>query len=99
MRAHRTCWSSVVWGVIFAAAGVVLITNGVSLVTQLDWIGPIFLILVAFCLFASAMGNRPHPVQLPPVAVAQAPWGGAPESPGAGSPPGGPGPSGGAPPA
>ena len=99
MRRRRTSWSTLVFGLIFAGAGVLLLTNGVSLVTRLDWIGPIFLILVALCLFASAIGDRPRPVQAPLAAVPQAPWGGAPESSGAGSPPGGPEPSGGAPPA
>ena len=99
MRPHRTSWSSFVWGVIFAAAGVLLITNGVSLVTRLDWIGPILLILVALCLFASAVGSRPRSVQTPPATVPPAPWGGAPEGPGGGSSAGGTEAAGGEPPA
>ena len=99
MHAHRTSWASLVFGLIFAGAGVLLITNGVSLITRLDWIGPIFLILVALCLFASALGDRPRPVQDPPAAVPPAPWGAGPESSEAGSPQGGAEASGGAPPA
>jgi hypothetical protein len=78
-----------VWGVIFAAAGVLLITNGGSLVTQLDWIVPILLILVALGLFASAVGSRPRPVTYPPAGMPPAPWGGTPEGTGAGAPPAG----------
>jgi threonine/homoserine/homoserine lactone efflux protein len=85
MRAHRTSWASLVFGLIFAGAGVLLLTNGVSLITRLDWIGPIFLILVALSLLASAVGDRPRPVQAPPAAVPPAPWGGVPERPGGGS--------------
>ena len=99
MRLHRTSWSSLVFGLIFAGAGVLLITNGVSLITRLDWIGPIFLILVALCLFASAVGGRPRPVQGTPAAVPPVGWGGAPEDSGTSTPPGGPEPSGGEPPA
>ena len=99
MRARRFCWSSFVFGLIFVGAGVLLLTNGVSLITRLDWIGPILLILVAFYLFASAVGSRPRPMQAAPATFPPAPWGGAPESPGTGSPPGEPEPSGGEPPA
>jgi hypothetical protein len=99
MHAHRTSWASLVFGLIFAGAGVLLLTNGVSLVTRLDWIGPILLILVAFCLFASAVGSRPRPVQTPLATFPPAPWGVAPESPETGSRPGEPEPSGGEPPA
>ena len=80
MRAPRFCWSSLIFGLIFVGAGVLLLTNGVSLVTRLDWIGPILLIVVAFCLFASAAGSRPRPVPTPPTMFPPAPWGGAPES-------------------
>ena len=99
MRRRRTSWSTLIFGLIFAGGGVLLLTNGVGLVTRLDWIVPIFLILVALGLFGSAVGDRPRPGQVPPTAVPPAPWGGAPESSGAGSPPGGPEPSGGEPPA
>ena len=80
MRAPRFCWSSFVFGLIFVGTGVLLLTNGVSLVTRLDWIGPILLILVALCLLASAVGRRPGPVPIPPATFPPAPWGGAPES-------------------
>jgi hypothetical protein len=80
MRAPRFCWSSFVFGLIFVSAGVLLLTDGVSLVTRLDWIGPILLILVALCLFASAVGRRPRLVQTPPATFPPAPWGGDPES-------------------
>jgi hypothetical protein len=99
MRAHRTSWSTLVFGLIFAAAGVLLITNGVSLITRLDWIVPIFLILVALGLFASALGDRRRPVQDPPAAIPPAPWGAGPEISEAGLPQGGAEASGGAPPA
>ena len=98
MRAHRTSWASLVFGLIFAGAGVLLLTNGVSLITRLDWIGPILLILVALCLLASAVGDRPRPVQAP-AAVPPAPWGGVPEDPGGGSSGGGAEAPGGEPPA
>jgi hypothetical protein len=86
MQPHRISWSSLVFGLLFAGAGVLLITNGVSLVTRLDWIGPIVLILVALCLFASAVGDRARHVQAPPLAVPPVPGAGAPESSGAGTP-------------
>ncbi len=86
MRAPRFCWSSFVFGLIFVGTGVLLLTNGVSLVTRLDWIGPILLIVVALGLFASAVGSRPRPVQYPPAGMPPAPWGGTLESSGAGSP-------------
>lgn len=89
MQTRRFCWSSLVWGVIFTAAGVLLMTNGVGLVTRLDWIVPIFLILVAFGLFASAVGRRPQPVQLSPAAVPPPPWGGTSGAPASGSAPSG----------
>ena len=44
MHAHRTSWASLAFGLIFAGAGVLLLTNGVSLITRLDWIGPILLL-------------------------------------------------------
>jgi hypothetical protein len=99
MHAHRTSWASLVFGLIFAGAGVLLLTNGVSLITRLDWIGPILLILVALCLLASAVGDRPRPVWAPPAAVPPAPWGGVPEGPGGGSSGGGAEAPGGEPPA
>jgi hypothetical protein len=76
MRVHRTSWSTLIFGLIFAGGGVLLLTNGVGLVTRLDWIVPIFLILVALLLFASAIGDRARPVQDPPAAVPPSPWGG-----------------------
>ena len=99
MRPHRTSWSSLVFGVIFAAAGVLLVTNGVNLLTRLDWIGPLLLIVVALCLFASAVVDRPRSFQGPPPMAPPATWGGAPQSSAAGSPPGGAETSGGEPPA
>jgi hypothetical protein len=86
MHAHRTSWASLAFGLIFAGAGVLLLTNGVSLITRLDWIGPILLILVALCLLASAVGRRPGPMQTPPATFPPAPWGGAAESARANSP-------------
>ena len=62
MRIHRTSWSSLAFGLLFIGVGVLLLTNGVDLATRLDWVGPIFLIVVAFCLIASALADRPRPV-------------------------------------
>jgi hypothetical protein len=62
MRSHRTSWASLAFGLLFVGAGVLLLTNGVDLATRLHWVGPIFLIVVAFCLIASAVADRPRPV-------------------------------------
>ena len=60
MRSHRTSWGSLGFGLIFIAVGALLLTNSVNLATRLDWVGPIFLIVVAFCLIASAVADRPR---------------------------------------
>jgi hypothetical protein len=67
MRPHRTSWGSLVFGLLFIGAGILLLTNGVDLVTRLDWVGPILLIAVAVCLIASAVGDRPRPASGTPI--------------------------------
>ncbi len=67
MGGHRTSWGSLAFGLVFVGVGALLLTNGVNLATRLDWVGPIFLIVVAFCLIASAVADRPRP-------AAGAPW-------------------------
>ena len=85
MRGRRTSWSSLVFGLVFIGVGIIVLTDRVDLVTRLRWAGPIFLIVVAFCLIVSVVVDRPRPALGPPVATSSVPLGGPAGRPDAGS--------------
>ncbi len=93
MRSHRTDWFSLVFGLIFAGGGVLLVTDRSDFVRQLYWVAPVVLIVVALCLIGSALMDRPRPVQGYPAALRE-PWPVQPEHPLAGTPGGGAEPTG-----
>jgi len=88
MPGRRTSWVSVAFGLIFTGVGALLLTNGADLSTRLHWAGPIFLVVVALCLIASALGGRSRPVAGAPFVAPSVPVQGPGGSPVGGSAPG-----------
>lgn len=60
MRRHPTDVVSFAFGVVFVAAGALLVSDRLALLTDLRWAVPALLIVVALSMFGSLLG-RPRP--------------------------------------
>ncbi len=60
MQRHPVDPVSLVFGLVFAAAGALLLANRLDLLTQARWLVPLLLIVVALAMFASASWSLRH---------------------------------------
>lgn len=61
MQRHPVDAVSLVFGLLFAAAGGVLVAGRLDVLTQANWLGPAVLIAVALAMFAAAAWSLRRP--------------------------------------